>query len=70
MSQVNNRQFVLAWLKGGGRQAVARRTSMSPAQVSGRANYLRRRGVRLPKLDRPDNNHSADYLNNLIERKG
>lgn len=66
---VNNKQFVQAWLKNGGRESVGKRCGMNVQQESAKALYLRKRGVNLPKLDRHYNeDYSVAYLNSLIER--
>lgn len=68
------REFVLAWLdarnKGSGVQGVADKCNLTVSRASAKANYLRKRGVKLPHMLRAKSTAmSIDALNQLIESK-
>jgi len=52
--KVSHEDFVVAYARSRTLDDVVKETGMTKAAVSGRANMLRKRGVRLPRLAQPD----------------
>lgn len=50
MPRVNNRDFVVAWATATTVKDVVKATGMTAGTCSKRAQYLREKGVKLPKL--------------------
>lgn len=68
------REFVLAWIeavkKKQGVEAVATKCDITITRASARANYLRKKGVRLPAMPRTRRlGASVEELNQLIESR-
>lgn len=73
MNQINDLKFVNEWVdavnKGAGVQHVATKLDITVDSASAKANYLRKRGVELPHMQRTKNLYTVDALNNAIARK-
>ena len=71
MRTVDHRAFVIAWMNSQTRDEIAQTMKMTPTQVSTRASYLRRIGVKLPRFHRgPETSDIASQLNALIQKHG
>lgn len=70
VAKVDNRDFVVAYATAWTTDDVVKATGMSKAAISQRANYLRKKGVKLPKLSmrRPVDNLEIAQLNSLIKK--
>lgn len=72
-TKVNSREFVLAWIDAHNRKrgvaAVAEKLGLTHEQAQSKANQLRSKGVKLPKMSRTNVGFSVDDLNRIIEAK-
>jgi hypothetical protein len=68
--EINNREFVIAWMHSTSCTAVAKTLGITADQASARASYLRKMGVRLPKMTRQLKNNSLEVaqLNSIIKK--
>lgn len=71
MSRVDNREFVVTYIRSESLESAAQTLGMTKAAVSARAVYLRKQGVKLPKMKR--NSRTAKeleiaQLNSLIKK--
>lgn len=70
MAQVDNRDFVVAWMTAKTIQDVAKALNINQAAARNKARYLRSKGVSLPKLHYPlkDNSLEVAQLNSLVKK--
>ena len=68
--RVDNREFVVAYSAAWTVEDVVKATGMSKPSIYARANYLRKKGVKLPKLSlkRPVDNLEIAQLNSLVKK--
>lgn len=68
--KVDNRDFVVSYSAAWTVDDVVKATGMSKANIYARANYLRKKGVKLPKLSltRPVDNLEIAQLNSLVKK--
>lgn len=70
MKRIDNREFVVTYMNSTSNDEVATHMNMTRGGVTSKANYLRKLGVRLPKMDRrlKDNALEVAALNSLIKK--
>lgn len=71
-SKVDNRDFVVAWTTSRTTDDVMAATGLSKPAISARAKYLKSKGVKLKKLERPSmarlDTLEVAQLNSLINK--
>lgn len=71
MTKVSNEDFVVAWATSRTIDDVVKNTGMTRDAAGARGRYLRAKGVKLPKLNRPGTKLDAlavAQLNSLISK--
>lgn len=66
--QIDSYEFVKTWVTAETLNDVCERLEITTTQASAKANYLRKRGVKLPKMSRRPDKTSVIELNKLVER--
>jgi hypothetical protein len=66
--RIDSHEFVKVWVTSDSLNDVCERLELSKQQASSKANNLRKRGVKLPKLSRRPDKNSVHELNKLVER--
>ena len=73
MGSKDTKTFVTTWVdafnKKAGVPSVAEKLNISVVSASARANYLRKRGVNIPRMPRARRTNVTESLNALIEAK-
>lgn len=67
-SLIDSESFVKTWMTSPTLHDVCERLELTPAQASRKANTLRRKGVRLPRMPHQPGRTAIEKLNKIIER--
>lgn len=68
--RINNREFVVTYMNSNSIAEIAKNMNISESSVSVKAYYLRKLGVKLPKMRRSANDKQLEIaqLNSLIKK--
>jgi hypothetical protein len=67
-TQIDSYEFTKTWMTSNSLNDVCERPEITDTQASAKANNLRKRGVKLPKMSRRPDKNSVEELNKLVER--
>lgn len=65
---VDSYEFTKVWMTSQTLTDVCERLELTVQQASSKANSLRKRGVKLPKMSKRPDKNSVQELNKLVER--